>query len=125
MIVLSNYTCKKIHSFIECISFCRMVSSSITRNNTSKANAYIYLCSKNDEGGVVGYAWKDGTCDDSLNGYYKSAIIEYFYNDFASAVVCFGFNLFISAQIIIEMKIFFKMNNFFVDYVDYSPRTWT
>lgn len=98
-----------------------MVSSSITRNNTSKANAYIYLCSKNDEGGVVGYAWKDGTCDDSLNGYYKSAIIEYFYNDFASAVVCFGFNLFI----IIEMKIFFKMNNFFVDYVDYSPRTWT
>ena len=75
-----------------------MVSSSITRNNTSKANAYIYLCSKNDEGGVVGYAWKDGTCDDSLNGYYKSAIIEYFYNDFASAVVCFGFTLFISVQ---------------------------
>ena len=86
---------KYIHS-LNFITFCRTVSSSITRNNTSKANAYIYLCSKNDEGGMVGYAWKGGTCDDSLNGYYKSAIIEYFYNDFASAVVCFGFNLFIS-----------------------------
>ena len=49
---------------------------------------YVYLSSKNDQGGVVGYAWEGGICVESNNGYYKSAIIEYFYNDFATAVVC-------------------------------------
>ena len=64
----------------------RSVSASISANNPSNANAYVYLCSQNDQGGVVGIAWVSATCDST--GRYRSSVNEYLGNDATSASVC-------------------------------------
>ena len=64
----------------------RLVGDSISANNPSNANAYVYLCSQNDQGGVVGIAWVSATCDST--GRYRSSVNEYLGNDATSASVC-------------------------------------
>ena len=55
------------------------VSRTIANPSTSLANAYVFLCSENDRGGVVGIAWLSGTCDSTRYG--RSSINEYLGND--------------------------------------------
>ena len=64
----------------------RSVGDSISANNPSNANAYVYLCSQNDQGGVVGIAWVSSTCYWSQQ--YRSSVNEYLGNDATSASVC-------------------------------------
>ena len=64
----------------------RSVSASISANNPSNANAYVYLCSQNNQGGVVGIAWLSATCDST--GRYRSSVNEYLGNDATTASVC-------------------------------------
>ena len=77
---------------MKCIFNVRFNSSSVTWNianpAASNANAYVFLCSQNDAGGVVGIAWVDGTCD-STKG-YRSSINEYLRNDVVTASVRFS-----------------------------------
>merc|ERR1711936_457066 len=61
------------------------VSASISANNPSNANAYVYLCSQNNQGGVVGIAWLRGTCD--RTGRYRSSVNEYLENDATTAII--------------------------------------
>ena len=64
----------------------RSVSASISANNPSNANAYVYLCSQNDQGGVIGIAWVGSTC--YWSSQYRSSVNEYLGNDATSASVC-------------------------------------
>lgn len=57
---------------------------------TSLANAYVFLCSENDQGGTVGIAWLSGTCDSTRYG--RSSINEYLYNDVVTASVSLFLN---------------------------------
>ena len=79
-----------IEKYAISFNFC-FKSSSVTWNvanpAASNANAYVFLCSQNDQGGVVGIAWVDGTCD-STKG-YRSSINEYLRNDVVTASVRF------------------------------------
>merc|ERR1712038_1846177 len=63
----------------------RTVSSNIASPATSNAYAYVFLCSQNDQGGVVGIAWLKGTCHP--NRYVRSSINEYLSNDAISGAV--------------------------------------
>ena len=67
------------------INISRAVSTNIATPATSNANAYVFLCSENDQGGVVGIAWLRGTCDSTNFG--KSSINEYLSNDEITAGV--------------------------------------
>ena len=76
------------HYIIICESiFYSKVSQEISSYNPSGANAYVYLCSQNDQGGVVGIAWVFGTCQEQNYGYYKSSVNEYLRNDVETAAV--------------------------------------
>ena len=61
------------------------VSQTISNSANSDGNAYVYLCSQNDAGGVVGIAWLSGTCDTTRFG--RSSINEYLGNDAVTAQV--------------------------------------
>ena len=63
----------------------RTVSSTISQTASSAANAYVYLCSQGDQGGVIGIAWLRGTCNP--NRYTRSSINEYLVNDVITASV--------------------------------------
>ena len=65
----------------------RTVSSTISQPATSAANAYVYLCSQGDQGGVVGIAWLSGTCNS--NRFVRSSVNEYLGNDAVSGSVSF------------------------------------
>ena len=65
--------------------FFRTVSSTIAYNSNSDANAYVFLCSENDLGGVVGIAWVGGTCASSRFG--MSSINEYLRDDAVTGAV--------------------------------------
>ena len=69
------------------IMICRSVSSGIANPATSSANAYVFLCSENDQGGVVGIAWLSGTCSSSRFG--RSSVNEYLRNDAVTGAVSF------------------------------------
>ena len=66
------------------------VSWNIANPATSLANAYVFLCSENDQGGTVGIAWLSGTCDSTRYG--RSSINEYLYNDVVTASVSLFLN---------------------------------
>ena len=80
MILLLRY----ISNNIRCFHF-RTVSSTISYNSNSDANAYVFLCSENDLGGVVGIAWVGGTCASSRFG--MSSINEYLRDDAVTGAV--------------------------------------
>ena len=61
------------------------MSFNIAKPSTSNGNAYVFLCSPNNQGGVVGVAWVGGTCDDSR--FARSSVIEYLSNDVVTASV--------------------------------------
>ena len=61
------------------------MSSTIADVATTDANAYVFLCSENDRGGIVGIAWVDGTCEPTNFG--RSSISEYVQNDIVTAAV--------------------------------------
>ena len=63
----------------------RDVSSNIAVPSTSNGNAYVFLCSQNNQGGVVGIAWVRGTCSSSR--FARSSVNEYLNNDVVSASV--------------------------------------
>ena len=73
-----------ISNNIRCFHF-RTVSSTISYNSNSDANAYVFLCSENDLGGVVGIAWVGGTCASSRYG--MSSINEYLRDDAVTGAV--------------------------------------
>ena len=75
-----NYTTNSIRYY-----FFRTVSSTIAYNSNSDANAYVFLCSENDLGGVVGIAWVGGTCASSRFG--MSSINEYLRDDAVTGAV--------------------------------------
>ena len=63
----------------------RSVSSGIANPATSNANAYVFLCSENDQGGVVGIAWLSGTCSSTRFG--RSSVNEYLGTDVVTGAV--------------------------------------
>ena len=65
------------------------MSYNIAYPSTSNANAYVFLCSQGDQGGVVGIAWVGGTC--SSIRYGRSSINEYLRNDAITGAVSFTF----------------------------------
>ena len=67
------------------VSLSSSVSQTISIPATSDGNAYVYLCSENDAGGVVGIAWLSGTC--YFNRFARSSINEYLRNDAVTAQV--------------------------------------
>ena len=65
------------------------MTENVAQNNTSGANAYVFFCSRNDQGGVVGIAWVGGTCYPSGFGKFKSSVVEYLSNDAVTANVSY------------------------------------
>ena len=63
----------------------RDVSTNIANPSTSNGNAYVFLCSQNNQGGVVGIAWVRGTCSGTRFG--RSSVNEYLSNDVVTASV--------------------------------------
>ena len=61
------------------------MSANIASNSNSNANAYVFLCSQNDEGGFVGIAWVGETCN--VNKFRRSSISEYINDDLTTAAV--------------------------------------
>ena len=59
--------------------------SNIARNAESEANAYIFLCSQNDQGGYAGYARGSATCSNDKSE--RLSISEYLHNDVYTAAV--------------------------------------
>ena len=61
------------------------MSTNIATPSTSDGNAYVFLCSQNNQGGVVGIAWVRGTC--SGTRFARSSVNEYLSNDIVTASV--------------------------------------
>ena len=62
-----------------------MVSHNIANSANPNVNAYVFLCSENDQGGTIGIAWVATTCDRTQN--YRSSVTEYLNNDVVTASV--------------------------------------
>ena len=75
------------YNYFSAKKYFRKVSGEISQDNPSDANAYVYLCSEGNRGGVVGIAWVRGTCNTYKDGYFKSSLNEYLRNDVTSAAV--------------------------------------
>ena len=57
----------------------------IARNAKSEPNAYVFLCSQNDQGGYIGVAIPRATCNPSK--FNRISISEYVKNDVHTATV--------------------------------------
>ena len=66
------------------------MSHNIANSANPNVNAYVFLCSENDQGGTIGIAWVATTCDRTQN--YRSSVTEYLNNDVVTASVSIYLN---------------------------------